>query len=96
MQTAQVLGGYSLGGADMLRRAMGKKKAEEMAMHRDLFRKGAAEKGIDQAKADEVFDLMEKFAATASTSRTRPPTPCWPITRAGSRCISRRSSSPRT
>ncbi|HLO93610.1 MAG TPA: DNA polymerase III subunit alpha, partial [Burkholderiaceae bacterium] len=62
MQTAQVLGGYSLGGADMLRRAMGKKKAEEMAMHRDLFRKGAAEKGIDQAKADEVFDLMEKFA----------------------------------
>lgn len=62
MQTAQVLGGYSLGGADMLRRAMGKKKAEEMAMHRDLFRKGAAEKGIDQNKADEVFDLMEKFA----------------------------------
>ncbi|MDM4765557.1 DNA polymerase III subunit alpha [Pelomonas sp. SE-A7] len=62
MQTAQVLGGYSLGGADMLRRAMGKKKAEEMAMHRDLFRKGAAEKGIDEAKADEVFDLMEKFA----------------------------------
>ena len=62
MQTAQVLGGYSLGGADMLRRAMGKKKAEEMAMHRDLFRKGAAEKGIGQEKADEVFDLMEKFA----------------------------------
>jgi DNA polymerase III subunit alpha len=62
MQTAQVLGGYSLGGADMLRRAMGKKKAEEMAEHRGLFRKGAAEKGIDEAKADEVFDLMEKFA----------------------------------
>lgn len=62
MQAAQVLGGYSLGGADMLRRAMGKKKAEEMAMHREIFRKGAAEKGIDQAKADEVFDLMEKFA----------------------------------
>ena len=62
MQTAQVLGGYSLGGADMLRRAMGKKKAEEMAEHRTLFRKGAAEKGIDEAKADEVFDLMEKFA----------------------------------
>ncbi|WP_367068356.1 DNA polymerase III subunit alpha [Oryzisolibacter sp. LB2S] len=62
MQTAQVLGGYSLGGADMLRRAMGKKKAEEMAKHRDIFRKGAAEKGIDQDKADEVFDLMEKFA----------------------------------
>ncbi|MFM2057164.1 MAG: hypothetical protein RLY71_1549 [Pseudomonadota bacterium] len=62
MQTAQVLGGYSLGGADMLRRAMGKKKAEEMAAHREIFRKGAAEKGIDQDKADEVFDLMEKFA----------------------------------
>lgn len=62
MQTAQVLGGYSLGGADMLRRAMGKKKAEEMAEHRAIFRKGAAEKGIGQDKADEVFDLMEKFA----------------------------------
>jgi DNA polymerase-3 subunit alpha len=62
MQTAQVLGGYSLGGADMLRRAMGKKKPEEMAKHREIFRKGAAEKGIDEAKADEVFDLMEKFA----------------------------------
>jgi DNA polymerase-3 subunit alpha len=62
MQTAQVLGGYSLGGADMLRRAMGKKKAEEMAEHRAIFRKGAAEKNISQEKADEVFDLMEKFA----------------------------------
>jgi DNA polymerase-3 subunit alpha len=62
MQTAQVLGGYSLGGADMLRRAMGKKKPEEMAEHRIIFRKGAAEKGISQEKADEVFDLMEKFA----------------------------------
>ncbi|OGB13959.1 MAG: DNA polymerase III subunit alpha [Burkholderiales bacterium RIFCSPLOWO2_12_67_14] len=62
MQTAQVLGGYSLGGADMLRRAMGKKKAEEMAEHRAIFRKGAAEKGIGEDKADEVFDLMEKFA----------------------------------
>ncbi|MCM2346576.1 MAG: DNA polymerase III subunit alpha [Acidovorax soli] len=62
MQTAQVLGGYSLGGADMLRRAMGKKKAEEMAEHRAIFRKGAAEKSISQEKADEVFDLMEKFA----------------------------------
>jgi DNA polymerase-3 subunit alpha len=62
MQTAQVLGGYSLGGADMLRRAMGKKKAEEMAEHRAIFRKGAAEKGISEDKADEVFDLMEKFA----------------------------------
>ena len=62
MQTAQVLGGYSLGGADMLRRAMGKKKAEEMAEHRQIFRDGAAQKNISTATADEVFDLMEKFA----------------------------------
>ncbi len=62
MQTAQILGGYSLGGADMLRRAMGKKKAEEMAEHRAIFRAGAAKNGISEAKADEVFDLMEKFA----------------------------------
>ena len=62
MQAAQIMGGYSLGGADLLRRAMGKKKAEEMAEHRALFRKGAAEQGIATEKADEVFDLMEKFA----------------------------------
>jgi DNA polymerase-3 subunit alpha len=62
MQTAQVLGGYSLGGADLLRRAMGKKKAEEMAEHREIFRKGAEVNGLSEAKADEVFDLMEKFA----------------------------------
>ena len=62
MQTAQVLGGYSLGGADMLRRAMGKKKAEEMAKHREIFREGAAKKMIGQQHADEIFDLMEKFA----------------------------------
>ncbi len=62
MQAAQVLGGYSLGGADLLRRAMGKKKAEEMARHREIFRAGAAEKDISAAVADEVFDLMEKFA----------------------------------
>ena len=46
MQAAQVLGGYSLGGADLLRRAMGKKKPEEMAKHREIFRDGAAEEGI--------------------------------------------------
>jgi DNA polymerase III subunit alpha len=62
MQTAQILGGYSLGGADMLRRAMGKKKAEEMAKHRSIFRAGAAKNHIDEQKADEIFDLMEKFA----------------------------------
>ncbi|WBY01566.1 DNA polymerase III subunit alpha [Ramlibacter tataouinensis] len=62
MQTAQILGGYTLGGADLLRRAMGKKKPEEMAQHRELFRTGAAKNGISQDKADEIFDLMEKFA----------------------------------
>ena len=62
MQAAQVLGGYSLGGADLLRRAMGKKKAEEMAQHRAIFREGAAAKAISAEKADEIFDLMEKFA----------------------------------
>ena len=62
MQTAQVLGGYSLGGADLLRRAMGKKKPEEMAKERVKFRAGAMAKGIPEEKADEVFDLMEKFA----------------------------------
>jgi len=62
MQAAQLLGGYSLGGADLLRRAMGKKKPEEMATHRSIFREGAAKKEISAEVADEVFDLMEKFA----------------------------------
>jgi DNA polymerase III subunit alpha len=62
MQAAQMMAGYSLGGADMLRRAMGKKKAEEMAQQRQIFRDGALAKGIERPKADEVFDLMEKFA----------------------------------
>src|SRR3954468_10422296 len=62
MQMAQIIGGYSLGGADLLRRAMGKKKPEEMAEHRLIFREGAAKNGLSQHKADELFDLMEKFA----------------------------------
>ena len=63
MQAAQVLGGYSLGGADLLRRAMGKKKVEEMNKQRAIFVKGAKEKhGIDKPKAEEVFSIMEKFA----------------------------------
>jgi len=62
MQMAQIIGGYSLGGADLLRRAMGKKKPEEMAQHRALFREGAAQNGLPDEKADEIFDLMEKFA----------------------------------
>ena len=63
MQIAQVMGGYSLGGADLLRRAMGKKIAEEMAKERPKFIEGAkVTHGIDAKKAGEVFDLLEKFA----------------------------------
>ena len=62
MQMAQIVGGYSLGGADLLRRAMGKKVPAEMAKHREIFREGAAKGGVGAAKADEIFDLMEKFA----------------------------------
>ncbi len=62
MQIAQVLADYTLGQADLLRRAMGKKKAEEMAKQRQLFTDGAAARGIDAATATYIFDLMEKFA----------------------------------
>ena len=62
MQIAQVIGGYSLGNADLLRRAMGKKKPEEMALHRDIFVSGAVRNGLTKANAAELFDLMEKFA----------------------------------
>ena len=62
MQISQVMAGYSLGGADMLRRAMGKKKPEEMAKQRDIFITGATAQGIDEATSGGVFDLMEKFA----------------------------------
>ena len=62
MQIAQKMAGYSLGSADLLRRAMGKKIASEMEAQRDIFTKGAIERGIDPAKAKEVFDLMAKFA----------------------------------
>ncbi len=62
MQIAQILGGYTLGAADMLRRAMGKKKPEEMAKHRGIFVQGAVERGVDERLATELFNLMEKFA----------------------------------
>lgn len=62
MQIAQVLAGYTLGAADLLRRAMGKKKAEEMALQRTVFIKGAEQKNIDSHLANQIFDLMEKFA----------------------------------
>jgi DNA polymerase-3 subunit alpha len=62
MQIAQVLAGYSLGGADLLRRAMGKKKPEEMAKQGEIFRTGAVKNGVDEDTATYIFDLMEKFA----------------------------------
>jgi DNA polymerase III subunit alpha len=62
MQMAQVLGGYTLGAADLLRRAMGKKNVAEMAKQRAVFRDGAANNGLSAARADAIFDLMEKFA----------------------------------
>jgi DNA polymerase-3 subunit alpha len=62
MQIAQVLANYSLGAADLLRRAMGKKKPEEMAKQREIFLAGARENGIDEGTATYIFDLMEKFA----------------------------------
>ncbi|WP_205421426.1 DNA polymerase III subunit alpha [Dechloromonas sp. HYN0024] len=62
MQISQIIGGYTLGGADMLRRAMGKKKAEEMALHRETIAAGAKEKGYDPKLAEQLFDLMTKFA----------------------------------
>ena len=62
MQIAQVLAGYTLGGADMLRRAMGKKKPEEMAKQRSVFRDGAIKNGVDAELSMKIFDLVEKFA----------------------------------
>lgn len=62
MQIAQVLAGYTLGGADLLRRAMGKKKPEEMAKQRSIFLAGATGRGVDAEVASGIFDLMEKFA----------------------------------
>jgi DNA polymerase-3 subunit alpha len=62
MQIAQILAGYTLGGADLLRRAMGKKKPEEMAKQRSVFVNGAVMRGVREERATMIFDLMEKFA----------------------------------
>ena len=62
MKSAQVMAGYSLGGADILRRAMGKKKVEEMSAQREVFVSGAAKKNIAKDKANEIFDLIDKFS----------------------------------
>ncbi len=63
MQTAQIMADYTLGKADMLRRAMGKKKHSEMVKHREIFREGALLKGVPQTTSDLIFDTMEKFAS---------------------------------
>lgn len=80
MQIARTLSGYSLGGADLLRRAMGKKIKEEMEAQRKAFVDGAVANGVDKATAAHVFDRWRSSPATASTSRTRPPMP-WSPTR---------------
>src|ERR1035441_8279381 len=62
MQISNRIAGYSLGDADLLRRAMGKKSAEEMAKQRERFMRGALERGFPQKKVEKIFDLMEQFA----------------------------------
>lgn len=63
MQTAQIMADYSLGQADMLRRAMGKKKMKEMERHSKIFTEGAVKKGVDKEKAEEIYEIMAKFAS---------------------------------
>jgi len=74
MQIAQVLAGYSLGAADLLRRAMGKKKPEEMAKQRDIFTKGALERGVEEKTATYIFDLIPR--GSRRTTRHRSWRPC--------------------
>ena len=93
MQAAQVVAGYSLGAADLLRRAMGKKKLEEMAQQRESFVAGAGKNGIGADKANEIFDTMEKFAGYGFNKSHAAAYCCWPTTRAGSRCTTPPSSS---
>lgn len=62
MQTAQIVGGFTLGNADILRRAMGKKQPEEMEMQKEVFIEGALKKGVEKEKAQEIFQIMERFA----------------------------------
>src|SRR5258706_16318669 len=73
MQIAQVIGGYSLGGADLLRRAMGKKKPEEMAAQRAIFKAGAAKNRPHPIQADQIFRLIEKVAGYGVNPPPPPP-----------------------
>ncbi|MGC4082024.1 MAG: hypothetical protein QM736_07935 [Vicinamibacterales bacterium] len=81
MRIANVLAGFSLGEADLLRKAMGKKNPEVMAKQRGKFVKGASRRVISEKKAAHIFELMEYFAGTASTSRTRRRMRSWRIRR---------------
>ena len=81
MQIAQELAGYSLGEADLLRRAMGKKIAAEMDMQRPKFVDGAFERGVSRKNADTIFDLLAKFASYGFNKSMPPPMLCWPIKR---------------
>ena len=87
MQISATVAGYSLGDADLLRRAMGKKDPAEMAKQRDRFMSGAGrwKKKHPKDIAGKLFDLMEQFAGYGFNNRTRRPTRCWRITRRGSR-----------
>ena len=78
MQIAQKMAGYSLGGADLLRRAMGKKIPAEMEAQREIFMEGATARGIDPEKATEVFGLMAKFAGYGFNKCHAAPTRCSP------------------
>jgi len=93
MQVAQIVGGYSLGGADLLRRAMGKKKVEEMQHHRGIFAEGAAKNGISTELANEIFDLMEKFAGYGFNKSHAAAYALLAYTRPGSRRTTRLNSS---
>ena len=93
MQISQIIGGYTLGGADMLRRAMGKKKAEEMAKHRETIAEGAKKKGYDPALAEQAVRPHDQVRGVRlSTSPTPPPTPWSPTTPPGSRPTTARPS----
>jgi DNA polymerase-3 subunit alpha len=77
MQLAQKLAGYTLSEADLMRRAMGKKKREEMAVHEEKFINGAVERGIKKEKAEKIFSLMAQFSDYGFPAATASPTPIW-------------------
>ena len=81
MQISNRLAGYSLGDADLLRRAMGKKKLEEMAKQRERFIQGALERGFPQKKVEKIFDLMEQFAGYGFNKSHSAAYAYWPLSR---------------